>query len=390
MTRARITNVIILTLVIGAVTWVAMHTYWADVTVSNPLQGEAAVNRYYSVQRFAGAVGIRTQVIASLHAPLARDGVLLINGIQDDLLHSRVESLEPWVESGGRLILTGDAVWANAAIQTWSGIAPGSRLVENPKKPAAPRFVRGDDADCDPLTVKAAGTATGETLTLCAPASGFEFVSKRVPAWSLSSEYGMQVLRVTIGRGSVTVIPREWLIENRSLLRHDHAQIFVTSSGLKRGDQLYILNVTRAETLLAMLWRLAAPAIVFFGIAILCIIARHLPRFGPLAPIPAAVRRSLAEQIRANAAFAWRTRKLGALRTAVGRALDEIAAKRIASYGTQGVRARVNSLAGMTGVDAKSLNSAMTEDAGGGPEVQRAAIALLEQTRRILKNRSRP
>ncbi len=174
-----------------------------------------------------------------------------------------------------------------------------------------PQLKRGHDSDCAPLTVKVDGTAVRETLTLCAPATGFEFVSKRVPAWSLSSEYGMQVLRVNIGRGSVTVIPREWLIENKSLLRHDHAQIFVAASQLKRGDQLYILNVSRAETLIALLWRLAAPAIVFFGFAILCIILRHLPRFGPPAPIPAAVRRSLAEQIRANAAFAWRTRRLG-------------------------------------------------------------------------------
>jgi hypothetical protein len=137
-----------------------------------------------------------------------------------------------------------------------------------------------------------------------------------------------------------------------------------------------------------MLWRLISPAIVFFGIAILCVIGRHLPRFGPLAPIPAPVRRSLAEQIRANAAFAWRTRKLGSLRTAVGRALDESARKRIASYGTLGMGARVAALAGLTGVDLKSLNAAMTEDAVAAPHVQRTAIALLEYTRRILKIRT--
>ena len=226
-------------------------------------------------------------------------------------------------------------------------------------------------------------------MTLCAPASGFEFVSKRVPAWSLSSVYGMQILRVNMGRGSVTVIPGAALIGNRSLLRRDHAQIFVTASQLVRGDQLYILSVARAESLIAMLWRLISPAIVFFGVAILCMIGRHLPRFGPLAPIPAAVRRSLAEQIRANAAFAWRTRKLSSLRTAVSRALDEMARKRIVSYGTLGVRGRVAALSGLTGVDSRSLNAAMTEDAVAGAHVQRTAIALLEQTRRTLKIKTR-
>jgi hypothetical protein len=385
MTRARIGNVIIAVLVVGFVIWVAKHTYWAEVTVSGPPEGEAVRNPYYSVQRFASAVGIRSRLIASINSLPPRNGVLLINGIQDDLLHSRVESLTPWVESGGRLIMTDDVVWANSAIQKWSGIAPGSHLTEEQTKSSRMRQRLEKDADCDPMTVKIDGAPSGEKLTLCAPASGFEFVSKRVPAWSLSSTYGMQILRVNIRRGSMTVIPGAALIGNKSLLRRDHAQIFVTASQLVRGDQLYILNVARAETLIAMLWRLISPAIVFFGIAILCMIGRHLPRFGPLAPIPAAVRRSLAEQIRANAAFAWRARKLNSLRTAVGRALDEMARKRIASYGTLAMRNRVAALSGLTGVDPRSLNAAMTEDAVAGAHVQRTAIALLEHTRRSLK-----
>jgi hypothetical protein len=139
---------------------------------------------------------------------------------------------------------------------------------------------------------------------------------------------------------------------------------------------------------MAMLWRLIAPAIVFFGIAVVCLIGRHLPRFGPPAPIAAAMRRSLAEQIRANAAFAWRTRKLGSLRIAVARALDEAAGKRIASYGSLPMRGRVAALSGLTGVDMKSLNAAMTEDALAAAPVQRSAIALLEHTRRTLKIRT--
>ncbi len=56
MTRSRITQGLIAALVIGLMAWIAMHTYWADVTVSTPMEGEAARNPYYSVQRFASAV----------------------------------------------------------------------------------------------------------------------------------------------------------------------------------------------------------------------------------------------------------------------------------------------------------------------------------------------
>src|ERR1700722_12085670 len=108
MTRARITNAIAALLVIALVVWIAVHTYWAEVTVSGPQEGEAARNPYYSIQHFASAVGIRNQLIASIGPPPPRSGVLLVNGIQDDFLHSRVESLTPWVESGGRLVITDD------------------------------------------------------------------------------------------------------------------------------------------------------------------------------------------------------------------------------------------------------------------------------------------
>jgi hypothetical protein len=388
MTRTRITHLLVALVLIGIGIWIAMNTYWTTMTVSSPLEGDAAVNPYYSAQHLSASLGIHAQLIPALPATPHHGGVLLINGIQDEFTRTRIDSLEPWVRSGGRLIVTGDVIWGSAGMQAWSGLSPGSHLQDNHKKPPATRPDSPDDWDCTPMAVKTDGVPTGESLTLCAPESQFEFVSKRVPAWSLVSDFGMQVLRVNIGRGTVTVIPRTWLIGNKTLLRHDHAQIFVESSQLRRGDELYIVSVAGRENLLALLWRLIAPAIVFFAIAILCAIARHLPRFGSLEPVPAAVRRSLAEQIRANAAFAWRTRKLKPLRTAVSRALDETARQRIPGYGTLDLRRRANALAQLTGVDLKSLNSAMTEDAVGAAPVQRSAIAFLENTRRILKIRT--
>ena len=259
--------------------------------------------------------------------------------------------------------------------------------VDSPGKNKPSPTRRDPEEDCASLDVATDGKITGKPLTICLPPREFGLVSKHTPAWSLANRFGLQVLRVNIGRGSVTVIPRYSLISNKNLIKHEHAEIFVTASHLVRGDALYIVNVAQAETLIALVWRLAAPALVFFGLTILCIILRQLPRFGPPLPPPAMVRRSLAEQIRANAAFAWRTRKLTALRAAVRRALDETAKKRIASYSSLDVRKRVNAIAAWAGVDSKALNSAMTEDAVAAPQVQRAAITLLEQTRRILNAR---
>jgi hypothetical protein len=386
VTRDRIAYLAIFVALTLVGIWVARNTYWDDTVVPVPPQGEAATNTYYSVQHLVSALGIRSSFVTSLRAPPPNNRALLIDGLQGDVTHSRVDDLIPWVESGGRLIITDDVVLADPKFQEWSQIHLGSRFV-SPEK-SKPIVARSDpDQDCAPLDVAVDGIATGTTLTLCKPPREFGLVSKRKPAWSLANEFGLQVLRVNIGRGSVTVIPRYSLIANKTLIRHDHAEIFISAANLRRGDALYIVNVARAETLIAMVWRRAAPALIFFGVAILCIILREWPRFGPAIPAPAMVRRSLAEQLRANAAFAWRTRKLSALRASVGRALDETAKQRIASYSSLDVRKRANAIAAWAGTDSKMLNAAMTEDALGTPQVQRAAIALLEQTRRILNTR---
>jgi hypothetical protein len=394
MTRDRITyGVILLVLAIFGI-WVARNTYWDDTIVPVPPQGEAATNAFYSVQHLVAALGIRSSVIVSYNATLPKKGVLLLDSFQGDMSHTHVDELVPWVEAGGRLIITEDVVRADQKFQSWSGISLYARFNSPDKsknsadksKPSAARHDPEDD--CAPLDVAVDGKGTGKTLILCIPPREFGLASKRKPAWSLDNGFGLQILRVDIGRGSVIVIPRYSLIANKALIRHDHAEIFIAASHLARGDTLYIVNVARAETLIALLWRLAAPALVFFGVAVLFIIMRQLPRFGPPLPPPAMVRRSLAEQIRANAAFAWRTRKLTALRAAVRRALDETAKKRIAAYGSLDVRKRVIAIAAWANIDSKTLNSAMTEDAVAAPQVQRAAITLLEQTRRILNART--
>ena len=149
--------------------------------------------------------------------------------------------------------------------------------------------------------------------------------STHTPAWSLSNGYGFQMLRVAIGKGSIAVIACECLMGNKSLLRGDHARIVFDSIPLRPGDHVDILNPISAENLLALLWRLAAAAIVCALAAIGLTIWRKLPRFGPIVAPPPPLRRSLAEQIRARARFAWRTRRLASLRRAECQALTESA-----------------------------------------------------------------
>jgi hypothetical protein len=373
--------------VTAAAVWIVMHTYWDDDMVDNPPRGEAARNRYYAFEHLAQGLAIHTGQVTTLRTLPAADGVLVV----DDLLRTQllIDALEKWVASGGRLLLSRSALLSTPELQSWSGLGmalPGS-------DDAAPRLVARAPApvdDCVSYTERLAGRESGRSLRACLGPMRVAFSSRRTPAWSLSNGYGFQMLRVAVGKGSVAVIACECLMGNRSLLRGDHARIVFDSIPLKAGDHVDIFNPASAEKLPALLWRLAAAAIVCALAAIGLTIWRKLPRFGPVAVPPPPLRRSLAEQIRARAAFAWRTRRLASLRRAECQALTQSACRRLAFYERMDAAQRIGALAAHTGVDSGALRSALSDNLDGGAESQRAAIVLLEKARRLLNDQGSP
>jgi hypothetical protein len=378
-------------ILIAFIAWIALHTYWTDVMVPTPARGEAAQDPYYGIERLARELNVHARQILSLRVLPPPSGILYVNNFRDDFLHNRIDSLEPWVRSGGRLVLVGAGPWSSSVLRSWTGIAPATRAKDaNPSLPAftrLPASTASPDGDCAPMSERIDGVQSGAALLVCTRYPTFAFEVKGVPTWELSNAQGLQALRMNVGRGSVTAIGPGALFDNWGIARHDHARILIAAAQLKHGDEISILNPTRGEPLLMMLWRLAAPALIFFGVAAALLILRYLPRFGPLVPLPAPARRSLGEQIRASARLAWATGKLGPLRSAENRALDEAASGRVAEYSMLGPRQRSNALASSTGLDAEALNAAMTGASEDAAHVL-AEIALLERARRILKNRS--
>ena len=390
MSRDRWIQVLVGATLIALTVWIARHTYWAETTVTTPLVGEAARNRFYALAHLAGSLGVPASTIGSLHR-LPADGIVLVDSLHDDLRHEPIEALQEWVQSGGRLIIGAETLTGSEALQDWSGIklsqgehaAGRPPQADRPPQAGKPRTGMQPDGGCKPRTVAIDGMPNGQSLILCnGLASGF--TSDRIPSWALSDSSGIQALRVSIGRGELTVIGPAFMLGNRNLAKQDHAQIFVAAVGLRHGDRLEILSRTRAAPLPVLLWRLAAPAIVFLLAALALVVWRHLPRFGPPLRPPALIRRSLAEQLRAQARFASRTQKLGSLRAAIRRALDEAAQRQIAGYALMGPSQQAQALAASTGIDAALVDAALSSDAGGGLNEHRAAITLLEACRRIL------
>lgn len=379
-------QLLLLLIFAGIGVWVARHTYWDYEKRDKPMQGEALTNPYYSFEHLARRLGIRTQQITSLRTLPAPTGVLMVGDLHGALLRDRLSAVQPWVERGGRLLVARDVLLASPALQSWSGITLALHDTAKDGNRPDKKTERGSAvAGCPELTERVGNADSGRRYRACINSTEFSLASKHTPAWSVANEYGLQMLRVGIGKGSLAVIVCECVIENRSLLRDDHARLVYASVPLAGGDEVSILNPKDADGLLSLLWRGGTAAIICAVLALTLAIWRNLPRFGALAPAAAPLRRSLAEQIRAKARFVWRTRKLAALRRAQRAALEIAARRRLPAYDRLDAAQRIGALSTRSGVDASALGAALADEFRGAAEAELAAIALLETTRRALE-----
>jgi hypothetical protein len=388
MSGTRIVQVLAAVALIGIAVLIMKTSHWETVTVRSPPQGEALTNRYYALEHLLAALGVHTREIHTL-GELPPGSVLYVEALQFDFTHLDVRALESWVEGGGRLIVPSYVLWSEKPLRHWSAIDLVQR--EPSGAPRAARRVSVDPAvatvlagGCMNWSARTRGQPTPDTLCMGMLPTGQHLSSHRTPLWSIASGNEIQMLRIAVDQGELAVIGTPAIIHNQALIKHDHARAWLGATGLRRGDTLLLLSPVRAETLPMLIWRLAAPAVVFLLLAVLALIVRHWPRFGPPEPDPVPARRSLAEQIHANGRFAWRTRRLDALRAAVSSSLEDLASGMSVGYRRLDRLAQAQQLARLTGLDTLALHGALTVAAGAPRRSQLHALAVLESARRAL------
>jgi hypothetical protein len=379
-----ITAVIVVCLVVLGV-FVARRTTWEPVDVPMPPKGEARTNPFYAAKRFAEALGASTSRAHALGSAQS-DAVLFVSNFHWSLIASRRQELEHWVENGGRLVV-GNDVLDNEEFGRWSGITR-----ERPK----PRDDSSADSDDDAQdafetlrTERCHDLQDGGTrrYRLCQFVPRSWLASRESPIWSLRSQYGIQAVRIRIGRGTITAL-NAFPFTNGAFTEGDHARLFATMTQLRRDDEVHFVSENDSPSLITLIWRTGAPVVALFGVWLALSLWRGGVRFGPLAPRAELVRRSLAEQIRGTAHFALRVGDNDALHAATLRALSRAAQRRIPGYLALDTDARVAAIAQLSSVDAATLTAAVTALDLRRVHDLRNAVAVLETARRELLLRS--
>ena len=379
MTRKRLA-ISLLVAVAGAlfVFWIGNNTSWEDVKVPLPPKGQALINPFYATQRFAEALGATTAWDRMLTVPRA-DAVIVVSSWHWSLSKSRRAALEQWVQSGGRLVVDDSLIDPSDEFADWSGIS-----VHYPE-PETTETAKGDQLPAcrtvsQELGGRGATESEAEALMLCDAGNSW-LNSRQIPLWALRDRKGLQAARVSIGRGSVTVINADVFVR-RSIFDGDHGRIFAAAAGLRRGDDVHFLSEDDYPSLLALTWRHGAPVVAMALLLLAALLWRGAIRFGPPAPPTVAARRSLADQIRGTGRFALRHGSGQSLHAASVRALDEAAQRRINGYGGLTRDERLAALALVTGFNRDSLAAAIHHPGWRTAAELRRTLALLEAARR--------
>jgi len=257
--------------------------------------------------------------------------------------------------------------------------APASK--PTPKTPAK-------DADCRILAeadTSPAGLAGSRTLRVCGHNGGSEFLARdkqRVPLWSMQGPRGVEMLRMSMGKGSVTVVGDWAALQNFNLLRADNPLLAAAALQARSGAEFWFVVEESRESFLPWLWHNGQAAILLGALALAFALWRASVRFGPLIASAGTQRRSMAEQVRGTAEF-LHMHGGEALHAAQLRALDESARRHLRRHAQGDAGQRSAAIAQATGLDARALSQAMALRKRG-PGALAADLELLETARRRL------
>ncbi len=387
-----IVRLLLVAIIVWLVAWIAGNTYWDEITVPTPPKKEAARNPFYAAQRFVENLGV-TSTWDRFQVQVPTNAVIVVSSWHWDLAEGRRSRMEQWVEAGGRLVLDRTLSGGQEAFERWSGIsrrpakgeADEEQDEESDEDTALELARTRKFRDCRVLheAMRAPGSRGGaaQDFELCGQEDYSTLTTTRPIAWALHDDVGTQVLRVNVGKGSVTVI-NSMPFQFTQFLQGDHPALLLAAARLRRGDDVHFLSEEEHASLLTLMWLFGWPVVLLSLALIALALWRNGVRFGPLTAEPDRARRSLAEQIRGTGQFAMRFGGGKSLHAAAVRALNEAAQRRVGAYARLSANERVEAVARLTGIEATVLGPAIHHSGPRRSHELRQAIALIESARR--------
>ncbi|SAI57351.1 Uncharacterised protein [Bordetella ansorpii] len=272
--------------------------------------------------------------------------------------------------------------------------------------------VQADDEDADPPIAekgqaKSSGVVCRQLVEVWPEASGtygserafkacgwpsqayYVPIGERDPTWALQGEHGIEMMRVAVGSGSVTVIGTPSFMYNGQALIEDNPLVLAAALQVRPDSEVWFVDGLGQQahkpspSLSSWLWNNAWVAVLIALLAAAAAVWRSATRFGPVMPPGQANRRSMGDQVRGTGQY-LRGQGAAALHAAQVRALHEAAARVLPQYTALSSPARVQAISRATRMDAESLERALVLPGEDARDKFESELALLEAARRRL------
>jgi len=387
--------------------WVVANTEWVGIDIPRPASGRAAGDPMYALQHILQGIGASTVRRDSLTELPPSGATLVLNAWIWRVFPEQDRALRRWVEQGGHLVIGAWLIFGRRDdAADWIPVELARRVVtqEPPTaepQPEQPKRAPGAGVPltkepcrqlAEPAGVTPAysgdGAADGgaRSLELCA-LGPTPLAARQAPLWALEGDGGIELVRVAVGSGSVTVVPAWSIFENRRILQGDDALIAVAALQARPGAKVWLVSGNGEGGILEWLWRRGSIAVELGLLALAIWLWRAGVRFGPMQASSSSARRSMNEQIAGTAIFLWRCSP-GALHAAQLRALDEVATLQLRDYARLDRHGRAAAISKSTGLDVAAVTKAVDFGAAPSARALPRMLAVLEMARRSLLERA--
>jgi len=413
LTRERLVWLIALLALPAGGWWLSANTEWVEQDSQHAARGEALENPVYAFEQLLRRLQMQVKQVESLDPQPPEHARLLLLSSDWALMPERAERLHQWVLRGGHLVLPQGTDWNDTDLEEW---VPVTAVKVQPARPAAsaasasaasaageageageaasaasaavPAKVAPVSKIWELLALDSSPPLWGDTPTLATceifpTQRKLQLAPKHAASWSLNGDHKVQVLRLPIGQGSVTVLNADsTAFHNTAALRCDNLLLMASAVQAEPGSTAWIyLNETR-QALLPWLWQQGWVALVAALLTLAAALWRGAVRFGPRLASPPRLRRSISEQVRGLGAYLHREGR-EALLAAQQRALDRSAQRSLPGYGRLSLPERASAIAQATQLPLDELLSAMNARSCSRAELPQQ-LQWLESARRQL------
>lgn len=197
-----------------------------------------------------------------------------------------------------------------------------------------------------------------------------------VPGYWAGNAGGTQFLQFAVGRGTLTVLSDIGIWQYRRIGEQDHALLLELLTA--PGRPVQFLYGAQLPNLAALLWRHGRELVIAAALWLCAWLVYRARRFGPVLERPYQVRRSLAEHIRAAAAYVWHTEGADTLLREPRADVQRRARALLPGYAALPPEQRIAALSAHSGIDGPAIERALYADLHSDADAFRAAVLTLQ------------